>query len=45
MLFSSFTELENSRVEQVLARWCFGGRLWGRTWEGEYGANTVYTCM
>jgi hypothetical protein len=22
-----------------------GGRMWGyRVWEGEHGANTVYTC-
>jgi hypothetical protein len=22
-----------------------GGRMWEKAWEGEYGANIVYTCM
>jgi hypothetical protein len=44
----SFSKLENKRAEQV----CLGGLVsmgggvdGGRVWEGEYGANTVFTCM
>jgi hypothetical protein len=47
--FFSFTKSENRRVEQVLpggigatGRGAGGGE---RVWDGEYSANTVYTCI
>jgi hypothetical protein len=50
--FLPFTKLENWRmVEQVLSGevWLVpvvgGGEGRQRIWEGEYSANTVYTCM
>jgi hypothetical protein len=47
-IFFSFTKSENKRTEQVLlgALVPVGvGRMWGKGGGGEYGANTVYTCM
>jgi hypothetical protein len=46
--FFSFTKSENWRAEQVLPGWfgtSEGGRRWKREREGEYGANTVCTCI
>jgi hypothetical protein len=42
--FFFFTKSENRRVEQVLSG---GWYQWkeGEVWEGEFGANTVNTCM
>jgi hypothetical protein len=47
MSFFSFIKLENRRMEQVLPDWYQWeeGGGWERVWEGEYSANTAYTCM
>jgi hypothetical protein len=50
MSFFSFTKSENRKVEQLLplgGRWYQweGGGQEERAWEGEYGTNSVYTCM
>jgi hypothetical protein len=50
ILFFSFTKSENRRVDQVLPEskvwYQWEGRGGGeRVKDGEYGANTVYTCM
>jgi hypothetical protein len=47
-LFSFFYKTENRKARQVLSggryQWQKGGYK-KRMKEGEYGANTVYTCM
>jgi hypothetical protein len=48
VFFYIYTKSENWKVEQVL--WGEGGGTSGggrrkKAWEGEYSANTVYTCM
>jgi hypothetical protein len=46
--FLSFTQSKNKRIEQVLPGGLVpvgGERMWRKGIEGEYGANTVYTCM
>jgi hypothetical protein len=52
VIFFSFAKSENRRVEQVLSGG--GGEGWDqwegrrsgeRMWEGEYSANSIYTCM
>jgi hypothetical protein len=48
-LFSS-TKMENKSAEQILMRWVWlvpagRGRWQGKSIEGEYVANTMYTCM
>jgi hypothetical protein len=44
-----FSKSENRRAEQVLLGGELvsvgGGRGGERVWEGEYSANTVYSCM
>jgi hypothetical protein len=45
MSFFSFTKSENRRAEQVSWYQWEGGGGGEKVWEGEYGANTVYTCM
>jgi hypothetical protein len=45
----SFTKSENKKAEQVLpcrSWYQWEGRRDGeRVWEGEYSANTMYTCV
>jgi hypothetical protein len=46
--FFSFTELENRRAKLVLpggVGTSGRGERWGKVWDGDYGASTVYTCM
>jgi hypothetical protein len=51
--FFSYTKPENRRVEQVRSwrgwhQWEEEeevGKGWERVWKGEYGANTMYSCM
>jgi hypothetical protein len=46
MSFFSFIKLENRRAEQVLPLGQVGNSGRGEdTEEGEYGANTLYTCL
>jgi hypothetical protein len=48
MSLFSFINLGNRRVDQVLSGNMVpvgGGRRWEKDVQGEYGANTVHTCM
>jgi hypothetical protein len=47
MSFFSFIKLEKRRQNRsCLGGWYLGsGRSGERAWEGEYNANSVYTCM
>jgi hypothetical protein len=49
VIFFSLTKLEDKRVEHILPKEIgTGGRgeeVGKKVWEGEYSANTVYTCI